>query len=74
MSAVVEAKNVYRDARPHALPDDLISVPQAAKRLGVHPESLYRLIRSGDFPPAIHIGRLIRVSVPKLQRHLHGDA
>jgi hypothetical protein len=39
----------------------------------MHPESLYRLIRAGEFPPAIHLGRLIRVSVPRLHRFLHGD-
>lgn len=55
------------------VPDDLISVPTAAKRVGVHPESLYRLIRHGDFPPAVKIGSRIRISVPRLERYLHGD-
>ncbi|MHB1845327.1 MAG: helix-turn-helix domain-containing protein [Deltaproteobacteria bacterium] len=55
------------------LPNDLVAVPQAARRLGIHPESLYRLIREGQFPPAVHIGRQIRVSVPRLEQFLHGD-
>ena len=55
------------------LPPDLLTVPSAARRLGLHPDSLYRLIRAGQFPPAVIIGHSIRVSVPKLERYLHGD-
>lgn len=54
-------------------PDDLLKVPEAAKLLGVNPETLYRLIKAGKFPPAIRIGASIRVSVPRLERFLHGD-
>jgi predicted DNA-binding transcriptional regulator AlpA len=56
------------------LPDDLVTVPEAAKRVGVCTESLYRLIRADSFPPAIHIGKSVRVSVPRLEHFLHGDA
>ena len=56
----------------HATPD-LISVPDAAARLGLHADTLYRLCRNGQFPPAIQIGKRWRVSVPKLERYLHGD-
>jgi excisionase family DNA binding protein len=52
---------------------DLISVPDASRRIGVHPDTLYRLCRTGQFPPAIQIGTRWRVSVPKLERFLHGD-
>ncbi len=52
---------------------DLISVPDASRRIGVHPDTLYRLCRTGQFPPAIQIGSRWRVSVPKLERFLHGD-
>ena len=52
---------------------DLISVPDAARRLGLHPDTLYRLCRTGQFLPAIQIGARWRVSVPKLERYLHGD-
>ena len=52
---------------------DLISVPDASRRIGVHPDTLYRLCRTGQFPPAIQIGSRWRVSVPKLERYLHGD-
>ena len=51
---------------------DLISIPDAAHRLGLHPDTLYRLCRTGQFPPAIQIGARWRVSVPKLERFLHG--
>ena len=52
---------------------DLISVPDAADRLGLHADTLYRLCRTGQFPPAIQIGARWRVSVPRLERYLHGD-
>jgi excisionase family DNA binding protein len=52
---------------------DLISVPDASRRIGVHPDTLYRLCRTGQFPPAVQIGSRWRVSVPKLERFLHGD-
>ena len=53
---------------------DLISIPQAAKRLGLCPETLFRLARAGEFEPAIKIGARWLVSVPRLERLLHGDA
>jgi len=53
---------------------DLISVAAAAELVGVHPDTLYRLCRTGQFPPALQIGRQWRVSVPRLERHLHGEA
>jgi excisionase family DNA binding protein len=54
--------------------DDLISIPQAARRVGLHADTLYRLCRMGQFPPAIRIGARWRVSVPRLERYLHADA
>jgi excisionase family DNA binding protein len=51
---------------------DLISIPEAARRLGLHAETLYRLCRKGQFSPAIQIGKRWRVSVPRLERYLHG--
>ena len=53
---------------------DLISVPEAARRIGLHVDTLYRLCRTGQFPPAIQIGARWRVSVPRLERYLHGEA
>jgi excisionase family DNA binding protein len=53
---------------------DLISVLEAARRIGLHADTLYRLCRTGRFSPAIQIGSRWRVSVPKLERYLHeGD-
>ena len=52
---------------------DLISIPDAAGRIGLHADTLYRLCRTGKFPPAIQIGSRWRVSVPRLERYLHGD-
>lgn len=62
-----------REQRRHP-EKDLLTVPEAAKRMGVCSETLYRLARAGQFPPALRVGRKILVSVPKLERHLHGDA
>lgn len=53
---------------------DLLTVPEVAPTVGVHPETLYRLIRADQFPPAVHIGSRVLISRPKLQRYLHGDA
>jgi excisionase family DNA binding protein len=52
---------------------DLISVPEAARRIGLHADTLYRLCRAGRFSPAIQIGSRWRVSLPKLERYLHGE-
>jgi excisionase family DNA binding protein len=53
---------------------DLISIPETARRIGLHADTLYRLCRTGQFSPAIQIGARWRVSVPRLQRYLHGEA
>jgi len=55
------------------LAPDLISIRQAAERLGLHPDTLYRLARTGHFPPAVQIGARWVVSVPRLERFLHGE-
>ena len=52
---------------------DLISIPEAARRVGLHADTLYRLARQGRFPPAIQIGPSWRVSLPRLERYLHDD-
>jgi excisionase family DNA binding protein len=52
---------------------DLISIPETARRIGLHADTLYRLCRTGHFPPAIQIGGRWRVSVPRLERYLHGE-
>jgi len=53
---------------------DLISIPIAASRLGLSAETVYRLERSRQFEPAIRVGARWLVSVPRLERSLHGDA
>ncbi len=52
---------------------DLISIPETARRIGLHADTLYRLCRTGHFPPAVQIGGRWRVSVPRLKRYLHGE-
>jgi excisionase family DNA binding protein len=58
---------------PDQIAVDLISVPEAARRVGLHADTLYRLCRTGHFPPALQIGSRWRVSVPRLERYLHGE-
>ena len=53
---------------------DLISIPIAASRIGLSAETVYRLARAGQFEPAIRVGARWLVSVPRLERFLHGDA
>jgi excisionase family DNA binding protein len=51
---------------------DLISIPEAARLIGMHADTLYRLARTGQFPPALQIGARWKVSVSRLERYLHG--
>ncbi len=56
-------------------PPDLLTVPEAAARLRRSADSLYRMVRSPEgFEPAVKIGSRWLISVPKLERMLHGDA
>jgi excisionase family DNA binding protein len=57
------------------LPADLITLPEAARRLGIGIDTAKKLVRSGEFPggAALRVGRQVRVSVPRLERWLHGD-
>lgn len=55
-------------------PDRPLTVPQAAKRLGISTSMAYRLIERGDFPvPVLRIGRLIKVPRKPLDRLLAGE-
>jgi excisionase family DNA binding protein len=51
-----------------------LTVPEAAARLGLSVDTVYRHCEAGTFAPAIKIGRQWRISSPKLERMLHGDA
>jgi excisionase family DNA binding protein len=54
---------------------DLLTLPGAAKRLGIHRVTALRMAESGRFPgdAAVKVGRKWLVSVPKLDRYLHGE-
>ena len=57
------------------LPPDLLTVPAAARRPGVSPNTVYRMAASDAAPEwVLRIGKSIRISVPRLERYLHGDA
>lgn len=75
-----------RDSQPHrgtVQPDgntdghfgastaDTLTIPQAAEALQLHPKTVYRLIRRGEFPiPVFAVGRALRVSRIMLDRYL----
>lgn len=56
------------------LPPDLLTIPQAAKRLGIATVTAYRMAEKGEFPGAFKVGRHWRVSVIRLERHMHGES
>lgn len=58
------------------MPPDLITISEAARRLGISLDTAKRLYRAGTFPgdAAFKVGRQIRVSVPRLDRALHSEA
>jgi excisionase family DNA binding protein len=57
------------------LPPDLLTIPQAAERLGITRVTAYRLAEHGEFPgsAAFKVGRHWRVSVIRLERFMHGE-
>jgi len=67
-------RNHAERRHPDKQDPDLLSIPEAALRLGLHADTLYSLARAGKFPPAVQIGARWRVSVPRLERYLHGES
>lgn len=55
------------------LPPDLITIPQAARRLGIASKTAYELAARGELPGAFRLGRRWRVSVIRLEKHIHGE-
>jgi excisionase family DNA binding protein len=72
MTRLGEPRQQGTTAIPGPAPD-LLTMSQAAERVGMHRDTLYRLARAGQFPPALQIGSRWLVSVPRLERFLHGD-
>lgn len=60
-------------SRVTQMPPDLLTIPQAAERLGISRTSAWRRAKAGELPGAFKIGALWRVSVVKLDRFIHGD-
>lgn len=54
---------------------ELIPLPDAARRLGIHPGTGYRLAREGKFPiPVLTVGSVYRVRRSELDAFITGDA
>jgi excisionase family DNA binding protein len=50
----------------------VVSVPEAARVLGISKDLAYDLARRGELPGAFHLGRRWRVSLVKLRAAVHG--
>ena len=46
----------------------LVTIPQAAKLLGISRATVYALFAKGEGPPVIRLGRSVRVSVASLTK------
>ena len=69
----VRAMKTPRSTTTHQLPPDLITLPAAGRRLGLSDNTMYRMASSAERPEwIIQLGRSYRVSVPRLERYLHG--
>ncbi len=44
------ARTLLTDAEVDIAPSDIISVPEACKFLGIHRNTLYKLIQAGEIP------------------------
>ena len=52
--------------RPTNPPDDLLDADEAARRLGLHPETLRRLHRAGKIP-AFKVGKKLRFDLAEIR-------
>ncbi len=52
---------------------NVLSVPQAADRLGISKDLAYELARRGELPGAFRLGRRWRVSAVRLALAIHGS-
>lgn len=54
---------------------ELVPIPEASVRLGIHPGTGYRLVREGKFPlPVLVVGSTYRVRRAELEAFINGDA
>ena len=58
--------------RRRTLPADVMTINEAAKRLGISTSTGYRLAEAGKLPGAFQIGQSWRVSVPRFEKLVHG--
>jgi excisionase family DNA binding protein len=66
-----------RASTPETVPntDEMMDVPETAKRFGVHHQTVYRWLRTGTFPcHAVRIENTWRISRASVDGYLHGRA
>jgi excisionase family DNA binding protein len=57
-----------------SLPADVKPISWAAERLGIADSTAYRLAKIGQIPGAFKCGGQWRISVPRFEHLVHGDA
>lgn len=64
------------NSSPNAPESELLALTyqQAGARLGIHPETVARLVRAGKLPSVPGLGRSRRISVESLRRYVNGSA
>jgi excisionase family DNA binding protein len=66
-SAVESEPHGWVGTDPH-----VVSVPEAARLLGISKDLAYNLARRGELPGAFQLGRRWRVSLVRLRAAVHG--
>lgn len=67
-------KESKRASRTSAWPPDVQSIEWAAERLHIGVSTAYRLAAAGELPGVFKAGAQWRVSVPRFEREVHGEA
>ena len=60
--------------RDGGLPDDVRHLSYAAEQLSIGLSTAYRLAAAGQIPGAFRVGSQWRISVPRFQAVVHGQA
>ncbi len=58
-------------AETRGTPERLLSVREAAERLGVSRQHVYRLVQRGELP-GLHVGGVVRIDPRELEEWLYG--
>lgn len=51
-------------------PGEWLSVPQAAKRLGVNPQTIHNLLEAGKIGGVFRDGRIVRIKASSFEKYI----